>query len=158
MYLYVYVCVWRVYDSCPRAYLFILKQTYTCTEATYIQSIIYMHIHIYIHTYIHIQGEDVVAGIRTPDPISTLADVMPNAYKELLANVERLEKHYHDMQVICYLCMHTCTLCLRIQGAACQREVIGEACYHVCVYVCMLRGPSTFLSYVLSLSHCSPTF
>jgi len=44
------------------------------------------------------QGEDVVAGIRTPQPIETLNDVMPNAYKELVEIKNNLEKHYKDMQ------------------------------------------------------------
>ncbi len=46
------------------------------------------------------QGEDVVAGIRTPQPIETLNNVMPNAYAELLAIRDKLEAHYHDMQDI----------------------------------------------------------
>jgi pyruvate,orthophosphate dikinase len=44
------------------------------------------------------QGEDVVAGIRTPEPIETLKDVMPKAYDELLSIRETLEDHYRDMQ------------------------------------------------------------
>ncbi|OPL20107.1 MAG: pyruvate, phosphate dikinase [Candidatus Aegiribacteria sp. MLS_C] len=44
------------------------------------------------------QGEDVVAGIRTPKPISTLRDVNEKAYSELLAIRSRLEEHYLDMQ------------------------------------------------------------
>jgi len=46
------------------------------------------------------QGEDVVAGIRTPQPISALKDEMPEAYEELLAIREKLERHYRDMQDI----------------------------------------------------------
>lgn len=44
------------------------------------------------------QGEDVVAGIRTPLPLKKLAKVMPKAYKELTALMTKLEKHYKDMQ------------------------------------------------------------
>jgi len=44
------------------------------------------------------QGEDVVAGIRTPQPISTLAKKKPKQYKELVTLKDRLEKHYRDMQ------------------------------------------------------------
>jgi len=44
------------------------------------------------------QGEDVVAGIRTPQPIETLKGVMPKAYDELLQIRETLEGHYRDMQ------------------------------------------------------------
>jgi len=46
------------------------------------------------------QGEDVVAGIRTPQPIETLNDVLPDAYEELLSIRETLEQHYRDMQDI----------------------------------------------------------
>ena len=44
------------------------------------------------------QGEDVVAGIRTPQPIDELHGVMPEAYEELTAIGETLESHYRDMQ------------------------------------------------------------
>ena len=44
------------------------------------------------------QGEDVVAGIRTPQPISTLKEVMPEVYEQFLEIAEKLEKHYKDMQ------------------------------------------------------------
>jgi pyruvate,orthophosphate dikinase len=44
------------------------------------------------------QGEDVVAGIRTPKPISELKQEMPRVYKELRSITAKLEKHYKDMQ------------------------------------------------------------
>ncbi len=44
------------------------------------------------------QGEDVVAGIRTPQPISDLEKTMPGAYNDFVEICNRLEKHYHDMQ------------------------------------------------------------
>jgi pyruvate,orthophosphate dikinase len=44
------------------------------------------------------QGEDVVAGIRTPLPIDTLAKVDRKSYKELVAIRKKLENHYRDMQ------------------------------------------------------------
>ena len=44
------------------------------------------------------QGEDVVAGIRTPKKISQLHDVMPDVYAEFQQIAERLERHYRDMQ------------------------------------------------------------
>ncbi|MDP8265610.1 MAG: pyruvate, phosphate dikinase [Candidatus Aceula meridiana] len=47
---------------------------------------------------INAQGEDVVAGIRTPDPISTLQKKMPKIYKELDTIRLKLERHYRDMQ------------------------------------------------------------
>ncbi|HAF50584.1 MAG TPA: pyruvate, phosphate dikinase [Synergistaceae bacterium] len=46
------------------------------------------------------QGEDVVAGIRTPQPISDLKKVMPKIYDELLKVADLLERHYEDMQDI----------------------------------------------------------
>jgi pyruvate,orthophosphate dikinase len=47
---------------------------------------------------VNAQGEDVVAGIRTPQPITELEKVMPHAYKELRAITTRLERHYKDVQ------------------------------------------------------------
>jgi pyruvate,orthophosphate dikinase len=44
------------------------------------------------------QGEDVVAGIRTPEPISHLHDQMPEVYKQLVEITSSLERHYKDMQ------------------------------------------------------------
>ena len=44
------------------------------------------------------QGEDVVAGIRTPQPIDELQGVMPDAYEQLTSIGETLESHYRDMQ------------------------------------------------------------
>lgn len=44
------------------------------------------------------QGEDVVAGVRTPAPVSHLAQVMPRAYEELCNIRKILESHFHDMQ------------------------------------------------------------
>ena len=47
---------------------------------------------------INAQGEDVVAGVRTPQEIQTLADAMPEVYKQFFDTSEKLEKHYKDMQ------------------------------------------------------------
>jgi pyruvate, orthophosphate dikinase len=47
---------------------------------------------------INAQGEDVVSGVRTPQPISELEGVLPQAYKELRTITKRLEKHYKDVQ------------------------------------------------------------
>ncbi|MBA3468769.1 MAG: pyruvate, phosphate dikinase [Herpetosiphonaceae bacterium] len=47
---------------------------------------------------VNAQGEDVVAGIRTPQPISTMAEQMPTVYEEFRAIAQRLEQHYRDMQ------------------------------------------------------------
>ena len=47
---------------------------------------------------VNAQGEDVVAGIRTPVPIAHLADEMPEAYAEFKRIGQRLERHYRDVQ------------------------------------------------------------
>src|SRR6201997_4893828 len=47
---------------------------------------------------INAQGEDVVAGVRTPHPVAHLAKEMPAAYKELLKVRSTLEEHFRDMQ------------------------------------------------------------
>ncbi|MCU7497510.1 MAG: pyruvate, phosphate dikinase, partial [Ignavibacteria bacterium] len=49
---------------------------------------------------INAQGEDVVAGIRTPDFIDTLANKIPEAYKQLVDICQKLEAHFKDMQDI----------------------------------------------------------
>ena len=46
------------------------------------------------------QGEDVVAGIRTPQPVEAMASTLPGAYDQLLETMRRLEEHYRDMQDI----------------------------------------------------------
>lgn len=53
---------------------------------------------IYGEYLINAQGEDVVAGIRTPKPISTLEEDMPVVYKEFMTIATELENHYKDMQ------------------------------------------------------------
>ncbi len=47
---------------------------------------------------VNAQGEDVVAGIRTPQPIAKLKQELPDAFKQLKAITTRLEKHYRDVQ------------------------------------------------------------
>ena len=47
---------------------------------------------------INAQGEDVVAGIRTPEPIDKLKEVMPEIYDQFIKTVKVLENHYRDMQ------------------------------------------------------------
>ena len=46
------------------------------------------------------QGEDVVAGIRTPEPIERMGELLPEPYAQLLDTVRRLEEHYRDVQDI----------------------------------------------------------
>ena len=53
---------------------------------------------IYGEYLINAQGEDVVAGVRTPQPITKLEEDLPECYKEFIAIAEKLEKHYRDMQ------------------------------------------------------------
>ena len=47
---------------------------------------------------INAQGEDVVAGIRTPQPITKLAEDLPECYEEFMKLAKGLENHYKDMQ------------------------------------------------------------
>ena len=53
---------------------------------------------IYGEYLINAQGEDVVAGVRTPQPISKLAEDLPECYAEFMKLAEKLENHYRDMQ------------------------------------------------------------
>ncbi|WP_102263104.1 pyruvate, phosphate dikinase [Mesobacillus jeotgali] len=55
---------------------------------------------LYGEYLINAQGEDVVAGIRTPQPIQTLKDEMPAVYQQFVDTCNRLEQHYEDMQDI----------------------------------------------------------
>ncbi|CAN6452744.1 unnamed protein product [Victoria cruziana] len=55
---------------------------------------------LYGEYLINAQGEDVVAGIRTPENIDTMKRFMPEAYNEIVENCEILEKHYKDMMDI----------------------------------------------------------
>ncbi|KAB1214139.1 Pyruvate, phosphate dikinase, chloroplastic [Morella rubra] len=55
---------------------------------------------LYGEFLINAQGEDVVAGIRTPEDLDTMKNCMPDAYKELVENCEILERHYKDMMDI----------------------------------------------------------
>lgn len=53
---------------------------------------------IYGEYLINAQGEDVVAGIRTPKPIKTLEEDMPEVYQQFVEIANKLENHYKDMQ------------------------------------------------------------
>jgi pyruvate,orthophosphate dikinase len=53
---------------------------------------------VYGEYLLNAQGEDVVAGIRTPNPIAELAKELPQAYAEFLKVCEMLERHYKDVQ------------------------------------------------------------
>jgi pyruvate, orthophosphate dikinase len=55
---------------------------------------------LYGEYLINAQGEDVVAGTRTPQPIAALKEVMPDVFEQFSTTCQRLEKHYGDMQDI----------------------------------------------------------
>jgi pyruvate, orthophosphate dikinase len=84
---------------------------------------------------INAQGEDVVAGIRTPEPISRLADDMPAVYEQLMAIRLKLEKHYKEMQDIEFTVQDGVLYMLQTRtgkrtGTAAVRiavEMVGEA-------------------------------
>jgi pyruvate, orthophosphate dikinase len=52
------------------------------------------------------QGEDVVAGIRTPEPLEAMKKRMPEAFDELMETIQNLEEHYRDMQDIEFTVEH----------------------------------------------------
>ncbi|HEU5406035.1 MAG TPA: pyruvate, phosphate dikinase, partial [Gaiellaceae bacterium] len=53
---------------------------------------------VYGEYLLNAQGEDVVAGVRTPQPLPELREHLPDAYDQLLETLETLERHYRDMQ------------------------------------------------------------
>ena len=55
---------------------------------------------VYGEYLVNAQGEDVVAGIRTPQPLETMRERLPDAYTQLLETVGTLERHYRDVQDI----------------------------------------------------------
>ncbi len=55
---------------------------------------------VYGEYLVNAQGEDVVAGTRTPQPLAELRERLPEAYDQLLATLAALERHYRDMQDI----------------------------------------------------------
>ena len=55
---------------------------------------------LYGELLVNAQGEDVVAGIRTPEPIERMRELLPDAYTELTSTLDRLEEHYREMQDI----------------------------------------------------------
>ena len=62
---------------------------------------------------INAQGEDVVAGIRTPKPVHELANEMPQMYKELVTLRDRLENHYKEVQDYEYTIENGVLFCLQ---------------------------------------------
>src|SRR3954453_12273406 len=55
---------------------------------------------LYGEYLVNAQGEDVVSGIRTPQPIEEMRERLPDAFEQLLETMARLEQHYRDMQDI----------------------------------------------------------
>jgi pyruvate,orthophosphate dikinase len=55
---------------------------------------------VYGEYLVNAQGEDVVAGIRTPQPVEQMREILPEAYDQLIDTMTRLEQHYRDMQDI----------------------------------------------------------
>ncbi|MDO5092757.1 MAG: pyruvate, phosphate dikinase, partial [Propionibacteriaceae bacterium] len=53
---------------------------------------------LYGEFLVNAQGEDVVAGIRTPRPLNEMKEVLPEAYAELIDTMRKMEAHYRDMQ------------------------------------------------------------
>jgi pyruvate, orthophosphate dikinase len=63
------------------------------------------------------QGEDVVAGTRTPRPLERMRDAFPSAFEELLENLRRLEEHYRDMQDVEFTVEEGTLYLLQTRGA-----------------------------------------
>ena len=63
------------------------------------------------------QGEDVVAGVRTPEPIASLQDVMPEVYGQLMDLAKDLETHYSDMQDVEFTIENACLFLLQTRNA-----------------------------------------
>ena len=61
---------------------------------------------LYGEYLVNAQGEDVVAGIRTPQELSQMANELPKAYEELVATTQRLEQHYKNVQDIEFTVQH----------------------------------------------------
>jgi pyruvate,orthophosphate dikinase len=55
---------------------------------------------LYGEYLVNAQGEDVVSGVRTPQPIEEMRERLPDAFEQLLETMTRLERHYRDMQDI----------------------------------------------------------
>jgi pyruvate,orthophosphate dikinase len=53
---------------------------------------------VYGEFLVNAQGEDVVAGIRTPEPLARMEEVLPEAFAQYVETIKRLEEHYRDVQ------------------------------------------------------------
>ena len=63
------------------------------------------------------QGEDIVAGTRTPEPIARMREAFPDAYEQLDQSVAELERHYRDMQDVEFTIEHGRLYLLQTRGA-----------------------------------------
>jgi pyruvate, orthophosphate dikinase len=61
---------------------------------------------LYGEFLVNAQGEDVVAGVRDPEPIAAMVERLPAAYRQLQETAERLERHYRDVQDIEFTVEH----------------------------------------------------
>jgi len=75
------------------------------------------------------QGEDVVAGIRTPQPINELKDIMPKAHAELVQHCKNLEMHYLNMQDIEFTIQEEVLYILQTRGG----KRTGQAAIRIAV-------------------------
>jgi len=84
---------------------------------------------------INAQGEDVVAGIRTPRPLVELRDELPEAYAKLVATMELLERTYRNMQDVEFTSrrrlhmLQTPTASAARRRGAHARRMVTRACY-----------------------------
>ena len=85
--------------------------------------------HLYGEFLMDAQGEDVVAGIRTPQHIEDLENVMPIAYKELLRLAGKLESHYMNMQDIEFTIQEDVLFILQTRNG----KRTGQAAIHIAV-------------------------
>jgi len=72
---------------------------------------------LYGEFLVEAQGEDIVAGTRTPEPIGRMRDRFPDLYAELDASVAELEQHYRDMQDVEFTIEHGRLYLLQTRGA-----------------------------------------
>lgn len=70
------------------------------------------------------QGEDVVAGIRTPQDLDVMKQCMPEAYKELVENCIILERHYKEMMVRFFISQISQSTCIYIYINECIKAYI----------------------------------
>jgi pyruvate, orthophosphate dikinase len=78
---------------------------------------------------INAQGEDVVAGIRTPEPISRMAQDLPEAYKQFVRNIELVERHFKDMQDVEFTVEEGKLWMLQCRSG----KRTGQAAFHIAV-------------------------